>query len=164
MNLRTIIAIAAIYVALYGLPEGVKIPDLPLPTPAPVVPDLPEPSRDMQKAVEDVADICKDMEVFDRLVWMASWQEAANVIDGEEVDVEVSLATTLDLKTFTASVFDVAWKRLARASGKYRGLDAAVEKAFEDVIGNEVVQLDQKKLDDVVEFYEALAWAGGNGE
>lgn len=164
MNLRTIIAIAAIYVALYGLPEGVKLPDIPLPTPSPVVPDLPEPSRDMQKAVADVADICKDMEVFDRLVWMASWQEAANVIDGEDVDVEVSLATTLDLKAFTESVFDVAWRRLANASGKYRGLDAAVEKAFEDVIGNEVVQLDQQKLDDVIEFYEALAWAGGNGE
>ena len=58
----------------------------------------------------------------------------------------------------------MAWSRLANASGKYPGLDAAVEKAFTDTIGNEVKPWDDNVQEDAVELFEALAWAGAKGE
>lgn len=167
MNARTLIGIAAIYVLLYGLPKGIELPDIPLPvppSPAPEVPDVPTPSRDMQDAVKDVADICEDMDAFDRLVWMATWQDAATIVAGEDDDVSVAFDNTLGLRTFTGSVFEAAWKRLARANGRYRGLDEAVETAFTEAFGNEVRPWSEELQDDVVELYEALAWAGARGE
>lgn len=162
IDFKTILAIACIYVAVYGLPEGVKIPDI---TPAPVTPDVPPlrtPSMEMQRAVAEVADICSQMDTFDRLVWAATWTEAAEVIAGESDEAEVTIDNTLGLRVFTGSVLEVAWSRLAKANGKYRGLDSAVERLFTDVIGNEVKPWSDDIQDDVVELYEALAWAGAN--
>lgn len=166
MNVRTIVAIAAIYVVLYGLPEGVTIPDLPLPTPTPepVEPTVPEPDRDMMETVAEVAEICKDMDAFDRLVWMATWEDTAAIVAGEDEDVSVAFDSVLGLRVFTDSVFEAAWNRLAKASGKYRGLDRAVEQAFTDVLGNDVRPWSEEMRDDAVELYEALAWAGARSE
>ena len=166
MNLRAIIAIAAIYVVLYGLPEGVTIPDIPLPTPTPqpVGPTVPEPDRDMMETVAEVAEICKQMDAFDRLVWMATWEDTAAIVAGEDEDVSVAFDSVLGLRLFTDSVFEAAWKRLAKASGKYRGLDRAVEQAFADVLGNDVRPWSEEMRDDAVELYEALAWAGARSE
>lgn len=119
---------------------------------------------EMQRAVSDVADICEKMDGFDRMVWMATWQEAADVISGEAEDITVEFASTLGLQVWQNSVFDIAWRRLADASGKYKGLGDAVEKAFATTIGNEIRPVDEDTLDDVVELYEALAWAGARSE
>jgi len=166
MNVRSVIAIAAIYVVLYGLPEGVTLPDIPLPTPTPqpVEPTVPQPDRDMMETVAEVAEICKQMDAFDRLVWMATWEDTAAIVAGEDEDVSVAFDSVLGLRLFTDSVFEAAWKRLAKASGKYRGLDRAVEQAFADVLGNDVRPWSEEMRDDAVELYEALAWAGARSE
>lgn len=161
MSIRTIAGLALVYVALYGLPN-VQIPSLPLPQPSPVAPDVKEPSVELQERVAGVAKICRRMNAFDRMVWMATWHEAADAVAGEDDDIEVTFTNTLGLRVFTDSVFDVAWRRLAKASGKYDGLDNAVEQAFADVIGNKVQPWNDDMLEDVVEFYHALAWAGAS--
>lgn len=161
MNIRTIVALGAIYVALFGLP-AVQLPNV---TPsAPEKPAVREPTADVQKAVSDVADICERMDTFDRLVWMATWEDCSTIVAGEDDDVSVTFDNTLGLRLFTDSTFDVAWSRLANASGKYRGLGEAVEKAFTEVIGNDVRPWSDDLADDVIELYDALAWAGARSE
>lgn len=161
MNLRTIAAIGLIYVAIYGLPE-IDLPNVPSPTPS--RPTVDEPSAELQRAVDDVATICKEMDAFDRMVWMATWQDAARVVAGEDDEVEVTFENTLGLRLFANSVFDVAWRRLANASGKYRGLDAAVEKAFEKAVGNDIQPWSNELQDLVVDLFQAMAWAGARSE
>jgi hypothetical protein len=78
--------------------------------------------------------------------------------------LEVTIENTMGLRLFTGSIFDVAWDRLANASGKYAGLQEAVEQAFTDTIGNEVRPWTDDLADDVVELFDALAWAGAKGE
>lgn len=160
MNVRTIAALGILYVAFAGLPD-IKVPDI---MPQPETPAVKEPSVLMQKAVAGVADICESMDTFDRLVWMATWEDAANIISGEDDDVEVTFENTLGFRAFISSVFDVAWRRLANASGKYRGLDAAVEQAFTTILGNEIRPFSEPILADSVELCEALAWAGARSE
>jgi len=160
MNVRTIAALGILYVAFAGLPD-IKMPDI---MPQPETPAAKEPSVLMQKAVAGVADICESMDAFDRLVWMATWEDAANIISGEDDDVEVTFENTLGFRAFISSVFDVAWRRLANASGKYRGLDAAVEQAFTTILGNEIRPFSEPILADSVELCEALAWAGARAE
>ena len=159
MNLRAIAAIAILYVAFQGLPT-IDLPSLPTPQP----PSVEEPTVEMQRVVAGVAAICEDMDAFDRMVWMATWEDAASIIAGENDDVSVQFENTMGVRIFINNVFDVAWKRLAKASGKYRGLDGAVEQAFSDAIGNEVIPVTDDMVDDIVELCEALAWAGARGE
>lgn len=161
MSLRIIAAAACLYVALYGIP-AIELPNIQ--PPAPETPSMREPTKELRDAVSDVAVICESMDVFDRMVWMATWEDASNVIAGEDEDVSVTFENTLGLRLFTGSVFDVAWNRLAQASGKYRGLDAAVEKAFTEIIGNDVRPWNDDMADDVIELYDALAWAGARSE
>jgi len=118
----------------------------------------------MMETVAEVAEICKQMDAFDRLVWMATWEDTAAIVAGEDEDVSVAFDSVLGLRLFTDSVFEAAWKRLAKASGKYRGLDRAVEQAFTDVLGNDVRPWSEEMRDDAVELYEALAWAGARSE
>ena len=161
MNLRTIVVIACLYVSFFGLPN-IELPNVQ--PPAPETPDVREPTADVQKAVADVADICERMDTFDRLVWMATWEDCSTIVAGEDDDVSVTFDNTLGLRLFTDSTFDVAWSRLANASGKYRGLGEAVEKAFTEVIGNDVRPWSDDLADDVIELYDALAWAGARSE
>jgi len=161
MNFRTIVAIACLYVAFFGLPN-IELPNV-QPS-APEKPAVREPTKELRDAVADVSGICESMDVFDRMVWMATWEDASTVIAGEDEDVSVTFENTLGLRLFTGSVFDVAWRRLAQASGKYRGLDAAVEKAFGEIIGNDVRPWNDDMADDVIELYDALAWAGARSE
>ena len=161
MSLRYIVAAACLYVAFYGVPE-LSLPSLP--TRTPTRPAVDEPTKDLREAVAGVADICERMQPFDRMVWMATWQHAADVVAGEDKDVGVTIENTMGLRLFTGSIFDVAWDRLANASGKYAGLQEAVEQAFTDTIGNEVRPWTDDLADDVVELFDALAWAGAKGE
>jgi len=160
MNVRTIAALGILYVAFAGLPD-IKVPDI---MPQPEIPAVKEPTLLMQKAVAGVADICESMDAFDRLVWMATWEDAANIISGEDDDVEVTFENTLGFRAFISSVFDVAWRRLAGASGKYAGLDAAVEKAFEMAVGNEIEPWSDELQDSVADLFDAMAWAGAKSE
>lgn len=161
MSLRVIAAIGLLYVAFYGMPD-IKLPNVPSPTPQ--RPTVDEPTDELQRAVSDVADICEEMDAFDRLVWMATWEDAADIVAGEDSDVQVTFENTLGLRVFASNVFDVAWRRLAKASGKYRGLDAAVEKAFETAVGNDIKPWSDDLQDTVVDLFDAMAWAGARSE
>jgi len=161
VNLRTIAAIGLLYAAFYGVPD-IKLPNVPSPTPS--RPTVDEPSAELQRAVDDVATICADMDAFDRMVWMATWEDAARIVAGEDDEVEVTFENTLGLRLFASNVFDVAWRRLANASGKYRGLDAAVEKAFETAVGNDIQPWSDDLQETVVDLFDAMAWAGAKGE
>lgn len=161
MNLRTISAIGLLYVAFYGLPD-IKLPNVPSPTPS--RPTVDEPSAELQRAVDDVATICAEMDAFDRMVWMATWEDAARIVAGEDNEVEVTFENTMGLRLFANNVFDVAWRRLANASGKYRKLDAAIEKAFETAVGNDIQPWSDDLQDTVVDLFEAMAWAGARSE
>jgi len=161
MNLRTIVVIACLYVTFFGLPN-IELPNVQ--PPAPEKPAVREPTVLMQAAVADVAAICESMDTFDRLVWMATWEDAAIIVAGEDDEVSVTFENTLGLRLFTESTFSVAWSRLAKASGKYAGLDDAVEQAFLTVLGNDVRPWSEMLSEDVVELYDALAWAGARSE
>tara|TARA_S200002703_G_scaffold34301_2_gene29697 strand:- start:8 stop:493 length:486 start_codon:yes stop_codon:yes gene_type:complete len=161
MNLRTIVVIACLYVSFFGLPN-IELPNVQ--PPAPEKPAVREPTAELRDAVQDVADICESMDAFDRLVWMSTWEDCSTIVAGEDEDVSVVFENTLGLRLFTDSTFDVAWKRLADASGKYRGLGDAVEKAFATVIGNDVRPWSDDLADDAIELYDALAWAGARSE
>jgi hypothetical protein len=161
MNFRTIVVIACLYVSFFGLPN-IELPSVQ--PPAPDTPDVREPTKELRDAVADVADICESMDAFDRLVWMATWEDAAIIVAGEDEEVSVTFENTLGLRLFTESTFNVAWSRLAKASGKYAGLDDAVEQAFLTVLGNDVRPWSEMLSEDVVELYDALAWAGARSE
>ena len=162
MNVRTIAGLALVYVAVYGLPD-VQIPTIPTPS-APTTPTVETPSMEMQQAVAGVAEICERMDTFDRLVWMATWEDAAAIVGGDSEEVSVEFENTLGLRLWQENCFEVAWSRIAKASGKYKGLGEAVEQAFVDVIGTEVRPMDAELVDDVLDLYHALAWAGARGE
>ena len=161
MNIRTIVVIACLYVSFLGLPN-IELPSVQ--PPAPETPDVREPTKELRDAVADVANICESMDAFDRLVWMATWEDAAIIVAGEDEEVSVTFENTLGLRLFTESTFNVAWSRLAKASGKYAGLDDAVEQAFLTVLGNDVRPWSEMLSEDVVELYDALAWAGARSE
>ena len=163
MSIRAIAGLALIYVAIYGLPE-VEIPSLPLPQPSPVAPSIEEPSKMLQERVAGVAKICEQMDAFDRLVWMSTWEEAAEIVAGDSETASVEFENTLGLRAWQESVFQIAWQRLAKASGKYPGLGEAVERAFVDTFGTDVTPVTDAMIDDICELYEALAWAGARAE
>lgn len=156
MTIRVVVAAACLYVALFGVPSSLPVPSVSRPS-------VEKPSVALQELVSPVADICERMDAFDRLVWMSTWQEAAEAISGESDAVEVTFENTLGLRLFTSSVFDVAWRRLAKAKS-YKGLGPALEEVLQVVIGNEVKPWSDDLQTKTVELYEALAWAGARGE
>lgn len=163
MSIRTIAGLALLYVAVAGLPQ-IEMPSLPLPQPPPVAPDIKEPSVELQERVAGVARICEQMDAFDRLVWMSTWEEAAEIVAGDSDTASVEFQNTLGMRVWQESVFDIAWRRLAKASGKYKGLGEAVEQAFVDTFGTEVRPVNDDMLEEICDLYEALAWAGARAE
>lgn len=159
MSVRTVAAFGLLYVAFAGLPK-IDLPALPE-TNAPAV---DAPTMELQRAVAEVAKICRNMDGFDRLVWMSTWEEAAEVIEGDSDLMSIEFENTLGLQAWQQSVFKIAWQRLAKASGKYPGLGDAVEQAFADVVGLDVRTVDEDMLEDVADLYHALAWCGARSE
>ena len=156
--MRQLIAVALLYIVFVGLPEGITIP-----TPTPATPDrpvVPMPNAALREQVAPIAAILKDAVYIDRAIFAELWLRCADVIDGEDDSVEVHFENTLGLRLYTASVANIAWNRLANATGKYRGLDAAIEDAFMQTIGTDVKPVSDDLLRDYSELCRALAWAG----
>lgn len=163
MTGRNLIALACLYVAFSGLPSGLSLPIPSLPSPGGA--DIEVPTVRLREAVAGVAKVAQNMSGFDRQVWMATWKEAARLVDGERLDgAAITFHDTIGLRAYTGIVLDIAWKRLAKASGKYDGLADAVEEAFADTIGNDVKPFDEATKRQTVELFKALAWAGARGE
>jgi hypothetical protein len=131
--------------------------------PSPVKPD-PQPRPAMHDQVEGVAAILADASIFDRMIFASVWEQCAAAAEGTLDDVEVTFDNTMGLRIFTQSALRVAWRRIAGASDKYKGLNEEVEELFTDVLGNEVRPVTEDMLDDYVDLCLALAWAGMPGD
>lgn len=148
MIARLVVAAALIYFA-FGQPSHV------VPT---VIPE--RPSAEMVTVVDPVAKIMANADPFDRAVFASTFEQAAALVAGEMPSSEVKFESTLGLRLFTVTIIDIAWRRLAKANGKYAGLNAAVEQAFETVLTRDVKPVTEETKARYVELCRALAWAG----
>ncbi len=151
-----IAAAALLIAAAWG-----KIPMPTLPT-APAVNVVVEtPSVEMQTLVQPVADAMKAMPQGDRMLWASVWNKAATVVAGDAVTTEVVFTDTRSLRLFTTLALDIAWRRIGQhVPGSNEPLRTAVEAAYGQVIGTEVVPVTADVRSRYAAFAKAVAWAG----
>lgn len=140
---------------------------IPMPT-MPAVPVAPvsveTPTVEMQQAVQPIAEALKSMPFGDRMLWAQTWQKAAVVASGDAVTTETVFTDTRSLRLFTTLAIDIAWRRIGNhAPGSIAGLREAVEAAYGQAVGTEVVPVTADVRSRYVAFAKAVAWAGVNG-
>ena len=141
-----------------------KIPMPALPTaPVPTV-VVETPTVEMQRLVTPVADAMKSMPAGDRMLWAQVWSKAAIVAAGDAVTTEVVFTDTRSLRAFTTLALDIAWRRIGQhVPGSNEPLRAAVEAAYGQAIGTEVVPVTADVRARYAAFAKAVAWAGIGG-
>lgn len=156
--LARLAAAALIVAAAWGV--------VPLPEIAPAMPtvEVEEPDAEMREIVERVGERLGEMPMGDRVVWAAVWNKSALVVAGEKSAKIVAFTDTRSLQTFTALSLDIAWRRIRGKEPGDGRLRDAVEEAYEEALGNEVVPVDDAMRSRYVEFAKAMAWAGLAGE
>ena len=154
-----IAAAALLIAAAWG-----KIPMPSMPT-APAVNVVVEtPSVEIQTLVQPVADAMKAMPQGDRMLWASVWNKAATVVAGDAVTTEVVFTDTRSLRLFTTLALDIAWRRIGQHTpGSNEPLRTAVEAAYGQAIGTEVVPVTADVRSRYAAFAKAVAWAGVNG-
>lgn len=152
-------AIALLIAAAWG-----KVPMPTLPS-VPVVPVAVEtPSVEMQQAVQPIAKALSALPMGDRMLWAQTWGKAATVAAGDAVTAETVFTDTRSLRLFTTLAIDIAWRRIGNhAPGSVAGLREAVEAAYGQAIGTDVVPVTADVRGRYVAFAKAVAWAGING-
>lgn len=119
------------------------------------------PSVEMQAVVAPIALAMKGMPAGDRLLWAQVWTKAGVVVAGDAVTTEVVFTDTRSLRAFTALALDIAWRRIGQhAAGSNEPLRAAVENAYGQVLGKDVVPVTADMRVRYVELSKAIAWAG----
>jgi hypothetical protein len=119
------------------------------------------PSVEMQALVQPVADAMKGMPAGDRLLWAQVWTKSGVVVAGDAHTTEVVFTDTRSLRAFTALALDIAWRRIGQhAAGSNEPLRAAVENAYGQVLGKDVVPVTADMRARYVELAKAIAWAG----
>lgn len=119
------------------------------------------PSVEMQAIVAPVATAMKGMPAGDRLLWAQTWTKAGVVVAGDAVTTEVVCSDTRSLRAFTALALDIAWRRIGgHTPGSNEPLRQAVEAAYAQVVGKDVVPVTSELRARYVEFAKAVAWAG----
>jgi hypothetical protein len=122
------------------------------------------PTVEMQRLVTPVADAMRSMPAGDRMLWARTWNKAAVVVAGDAVTTEVVFTDTRSLRGFTVLALDIAWRRIGQhAPGGNEPLRAAVEAAYGQAIGTEVVPVTADLRARYAAFAKAVAWAGVNG-
>ena len=141
-----------------------KIPMPAMPTaPVPTV-VVETPTVEMQRLVTPVAEAMKSMPAGDRMLWARTWNKAAVVVAGDAVTTEVVFTDTRSLRGFTVLALDIAWRRIGQhAPGGNEPLRAAVEAAYGQAIGTDVVPVTADLRARYAAFARAVAWAGVNG-
>lgn len=123
--------------------------------------EVETPSADMQAVVAPVAEAMQAMPAGDRMLWAQVWTKAGVVVAGDAVTTEVVFTDTRSLRAFTALALDIAWRRIGRhATGSNEPLRKAVEAAYAQVLGKDVVPVTPDLRARYVEFAKAIAWAG----
>ena len=132
------------------LPEG-KVPTIVVET----------PSTEMQAVVAPIAAAMAKMPAGDRLLWAQTWTKAGVVVAGDAVTSEVVFSDTRSLRAFTALALDIAWRRIGQhAPGSNEPLRTAVEAAYAQVVGKDVVPVTAELRAKYVGLAKAIAWAG----
>lgn len=141
-----------------------QIPMPRMPAAPSVTVDVETPSVEMQQLVKPVADAMKSMPAGDRMLWAQTWTKAGVVVAGDAVTTEVVFTDTRSLRAFTALALDIAWRRIGQhAPGSVAGLRVAVEAAYGQAIGVDVVSVTADVRSRYAAFAKAVAWAGVNG-
>ena len=141
-----------------------KIPMPRMPVAPAVTVDVETPSVEMQQLVKPVAESLKALPMGDRMLWAQTWNEAATVVAGDAVTTEVVFTDTRSLRMFTTLAIDIAWRRIGQhAPGSVAGLREAVEAAYGQAIGVDVVSVTADVRNRYAAFAKAVAWAGVNG-
>jgi len=151
-------------IAAAGLIVAAAWGKLPMPAmPETAVPtiNVETPTVEMQAVVAPVAAAMAAMPAGDRLLWAQTWTKAGVVVAGDAVTTEVVFSDTRSLRAFTALALDIAWRRIGQhAPGSNEPLRAAVEAAYAQVIGKDVVPVTADMRARYVELAKAIAWAG----
>ena len=154
-----IAAAALLIAAAWG-----KIPMPTLPTAPAVTVVVETPSVEMQTLVRPVADAMKSLPQGDRMLWASTWNKCAIVVAGDAVTTEVVFTDTRSLRLFTTLAIDIAWRRIGQNTpGSNEPLRNAVEAAYGQAIGTEVVPVTADARARYAAFAKAVAWAGVNG-
>jgi hypothetical protein len=141
-----------------------KIPMPRMPAAPAVTVDVETPSVEMQQLVKPVADALKSLPMGDRMLWAQTWNKAATVVAGDAVTTEVVFTDTRSLRMFTTLALEIAWRRIGQhAPGSVAGLREAVEAAYGQAIGVDVVSVTADVRSRYAAFAKAVAWAGVNG-
>lgn len=140
----------------------VSLPSLPSVNVRPV--SVETPSDDMQRLVTPIAKALGRLSPVDRALWAQAWTKAGVVVAGDAVTTEVAFTDSRSLRTFTTLTIEIAWRRIGgHAPGSISGLREAVEAAYGQYVGTDVVPVDRALRDRYVDFCKAVAWAGLNG-
>lgn len=138
-----------------------KLPMPSLPETAVPTINVETPTVEMQAVVAPIAAAMKSMPAGDRLLWAQTWTKAGVVVAGDAVTTEVVFSDTRSLRVFTALALDIAWRRIGQhAPGSNEPLRTAVEAAYAQVIGKDVVPVTADMRARYVELAKAIAWAG----
>lgn len=141
-----------------------KIPLPSLPTAPSVTVVVETPTVEMQRLVTPVAEAMRSMPAGDRMLWARTWSKAAIVVAGDAVTTDVVFTDSRSLRGFTVLALDIAWRRIGQhAPGGNEPLRAAVEAAYGQAIGTEVVPVTADLRARYGAFAKAVAWAGVNG-
>lgn len=118
------------------------------------------PSAEMQSLVAPVADAC-DFTAAERSLWAHAWSKAGVVVAADAVTNAPVFTDTRVLRDYTALALDIAWRRIGQHQpGSNEPLRRAVEGAYGQVIGKEIVPVTADIRTRYVELVKAIAWAG----
>jgi hypothetical protein len=156
--LSRLAAVVLLIAAAWGVVPMPRLPDGAVPT---IV--VEKPSVEMQAVVAPIAAAVKSLPAGDRLLWAQTWTKASVVVAGDAVTTEVVFTDTRSLRAFTALALDIAWRRIGQhAPGSNEPLRQAVEAAYAQVVGKDVVPVTADLRARYVELAKAIAWAGQN--
>jgi len=157
--LSRLAAVVLLIAAAWGV---VPMPHWPSAAVAPIA--VETPSVEIQAVVAPVADAIKTLPMGDRVLWVHVWSKAAIVVAGDAISGEVAFTDTRSLRAYTALALDIAWRRISgHVPGSNEPLRKAVEAAYGQVVGTDVVPVTSDLRARYAEFAKAVAWAGVNG-
>ena len=141
----------------------VSLPSLPAANVRPAF--VETPSDDMQRLVTPIAKALGGLSPVDRALWAQAWTKAGVVVAGDAVTTELAFTDSRSLRMFTTLTIEIAWRRIGgHAPGSISGLREAVEAAYGQMLGTDVVPVDRAMRERYVEFAKAVAWAGIAGD
>lgn len=118
------------------------------------------PSTEMQAVVSGIKSAAK-FNAADRALWAQTWSKAGVVVAGDAVTTAVVFTDTRSLRDYTALALDIAWRRIGRHQpGSNEPLRQAVEAAYAQVLGKDVVPVTADIRTRYGELVKAIAWAG----